>query len=439
MYAIVDLETTGGHPETDRIIEVAIYIHDGNKIVDEYSSLVDPGVEIPPFIARLTGISDAMVSKAPDFSAIAPKIASLLEGNIFVAHNVMFDYSFLMHSLAREGFNFSNHLLCTCKTSRSLLPGHPSYSLGRLCRSLSIELKDAHRAAADAKATAYLLDLLIEKTNGVLSPFFYVKEKKQNRSRIPNEQVEKLPHKAGVLYFLDEAGKIIYLVKSKNIRKKAWSVIGKFTNKRYAAVATLTTSIDYLVTGSQLVASIKEGEDIMALQPRYNRKFKVYETRYSIFEHLSKRGYLYLDAAVYDKSKNPIITFSNQQEAKKVLTEIEAEFELLNSKSIDNTGVNLFTDSPDLYNEKVVKAIENLTGKRKNFIITDAGPETGSLSLVVIRNGVYAGYLHTSNSQSLTNVEEVLENMQPSEDHPLAFKSIVKFVSQGNYRNIIHF
>lgn len=131
MFAIVDLETTGGIPENDQIIEVAIYHHDGEKITGSWSSLINPETVIPPFIARLTGISDVMVQKAPLFSAVAPQIAEMLTDRIFVAHNVMFDYSFLTHHLEQHGFPPIEHrLFCTCHSGRKLLPGYPSYSLG---------------------------------------------------------------------------------------------------------------------------------------------------------------------------------------------------------------------------------------------------------------------------------------------------------------------
>src|SRR4030095_11524432 len=201
MFAIVDLETTGGNPGTDKIIEIAIYIHDGATIRQEFSSLVNPEVPIPTFISRLTNITDEMVAAAPLFSDIAGEVANILGGNIFVAHNVLFDYSFLSYALAQEGLHYENKMLCTCKTSRILLPGFPSYSLSKLCRSLQIDLNDAHRAAADAKATAKILDMLITRSGGILDPFYSRKEKVVNKSRIPDKQIEKLPGRTGVLFF----------------------------------------------------------------------------------------------------------------------------------------------------------------------------------------------------------------------------------------------
>nr|HMT30862.1 exonuclease domain-containing protein [Bacteroidia bacterium] len=236
MFAVVDLETTGGHAGTDKIIEIAIYIHDGTRIVDEYSSLVNPGVEIPYFISKLTGITDDMVATAPTFSEIAGDIAAMLSNHVFVAHNVMFDYQFISFALKQEGYEYERKLLCTCRTSRTLLPGLPSYSLGKLCRSLSISLTDAHRASADAKATTYILDLLLAKTKGSLEPFYSRQHKLENTSRIPNEQLEKLPSRAGVLYFYDDQNNVIYVAHATNIRKKSISILGKLGTKRFAGI-----------------------------------------------------------------------------------------------------------------------------------------------------------------------------------------------------------
>ncbi|UOQ81923.1 PolC-type DNA polymerase III [Hymenobacter sp. 5414T-23] len=162
MYAIIDLETTGGQPTQDRITEIAIYIHDGEKVVDEYSTLLNPGRPIPFFITQLTGISDDMVRDAPKFHEVARKVVEMTEGCVFVAHNVRFDYSFLKKEFADLGYNYSRKTLCTVRLSRSLMPGQPSYSLGKLCQNIGIPLHDRHRASGDAAATAILFGRLLK-------------------------------------------------------------------------------------------------------------------------------------------------------------------------------------------------------------------------------------------------------------------------------------
>ncbi|SDM25506.1 exonuclease, DNA polymerase III, epsilon subunit family [Siphonobacter aquaeclarae] len=162
LYAIVDIETTGGIVTDSGITEVAIRLHNGLEIVDRYETLVNPERPIPPFIQGLTGINDEMVRDSPTFADVAAEIHRYLEGNIFVAHNVGFDYSFLKYHLSLAGIEFSAPRLCTVKLSRKIKPGHKSYSLGKLCNDLNITLNNRHRAAGDAEATAILFTRLLE-------------------------------------------------------------------------------------------------------------------------------------------------------------------------------------------------------------------------------------------------------------------------------------
>ncbi len=440
MFAVVDLETTGGHAGTDKIIEIAIFIHDGTQIIDAYSSLVNPGVPIPTFISRLTGITDEMVETAPVFEDIAAEVATVLGNHIFVAHNVMFDYNFIAYALKQQGFEYERNLICTCRTSRMLLPGHPSYSLSKLCRTLSIELHGAHRAAADAKATTVILELLLERSKGRLEPYFSRRQKLENTSRIPNEQLEKLPSKAGVLYFYDDQQSVIYVAHSNNIRKKSLSILSKIGTKRFSGIAALAVSVDYVATGGTLLAAIKEIEAIRTLNPRFNRVFKAIESRYSIYERLNKNGYLVLEARLYDPLGKPLVTFSGEKEARERLETALVEYNLIGQKELDKIQGKLFSEDTLIYNERVSQAIESIIKHRKNYLITDRGPGNNQLSMVVIRDGVYAGYLFADQKmQAYTDTAELLELIQPSEDHPLVFKSVIRHVSQAKYQKIINF
>jgi DNA polymerase-3 subunit epsilon len=156
MYAIVDIETTGGHANSNGITEIAIYIFDGDKVVDEFVSLVNPQYPIPPFLESYTGITNQMVQRAPKFNQIAPKVFELLKDNIFIAHNVNFDYSFIHYQLQQNGFDLNTDKLCTVRLSRKVFPGYKSYSLGNICGALGIPVHNRHRAAGDAIATVKL-------------------------------------------------------------------------------------------------------------------------------------------------------------------------------------------------------------------------------------------------------------------------------------------
>lgn len=168
MYAVVDIETSGGRAQVDKITEIAIYIHDGDKIVDEFSTLINPEVYIPSFITRLTGINNDMVATAPKFYEVAKKIVLMTEGCLFVAHNAPFDYRFIQEEFKRLGYNYQRQTMCTVRMSRKIIPGMGSYSLGNLCQNLGITINNRHRAAGDALATTKLLELLLVKTENKL-------------------------------------------------------------------------------------------------------------------------------------------------------------------------------------------------------------------------------------------------------------------------------
>lgn len=162
-YVVVDVETTGGRPPNDRVTEIgAVKIRHG-EVVAEWSSLIDPQKHIPAFITQLTGISDAMVADAPRFADIADDFAAFLDGAVFVAHNAGFDYGFIASEFRRIGRRFRHPKLCTVAGMRRWYPGHASYSLANLCKQYAIPLTQHHRALADARAAAHLLNLINDR------------------------------------------------------------------------------------------------------------------------------------------------------------------------------------------------------------------------------------------------------------------------------------
>ena len=162
MFAIIDIETTGNSYKYGKITEIAIYQHNGERVTGEYSTLINPEMDIPYFITELTGINNAMVCNAPRFFEVAKNIVEMTEGRTFVAHNSSFDYKFIQEEFNRLGYDYQRKTMCTVKLSRKLLPGHDSYSLGRLCDDLGIEINGRHRAAGDALATVKLFEILQE-------------------------------------------------------------------------------------------------------------------------------------------------------------------------------------------------------------------------------------------------------------------------------------
>ncbi len=170
MFAIIDIETTGNRHNYGKITEIAIYQHNGQEITGSFSTLLDPEMDIPYFITRLTGIDNNMIKDAPKFYEVAKKIIEMTKGRTFIAHNVSFDYKFIKEEYKRLGYDYNQKTMCTIKMARKLLPGHRSYSLGKICSDLGIEINGRHRAAGDALATVKLFEILLEKNKTFGNP-----------------------------------------------------------------------------------------------------------------------------------------------------------------------------------------------------------------------------------------------------------------------------
>ena len=200
MYAIVDIETTGGHASANGITEIAICIHNGKKVIERYETLVNPQRDIPIYIRALTGISNEMVSNAPLFDEVAADIYHLLNGKIFVAHNVNFDHSFVKYHLSQAGYDLQCNKLCTVRLGRKILPGLPSYSLGKLCHSLGIDNESRHRAGGDADATAKLFSILLQndKDGHITSALKQRSREQVLPANLDKGYIEKLPMMPGV-------------------------------------------------------------------------------------------------------------------------------------------------------------------------------------------------------------------------------------------------
>ena len=163
MYAILDIETTGGKFNEEGITEIAIYKFDGHEIVDQFVSLINPEIPIQPFVVQLTGINNAMLAQAPKFFEVAKRIIEITQDCVVVAHNASFDYRILRTEFRRLGYDFESHTICTVELAQKLMPEQPSYSLGKLVRALGIPVTDRHRASGDALATVKLFKMLLEK------------------------------------------------------------------------------------------------------------------------------------------------------------------------------------------------------------------------------------------------------------------------------------
>lgn len=271
-YAIIDVETTGGSAHRERLTEIAIAIHNGNKVIDTFESLINPERTIPPFIQRLTGITDDMVEDAPYFYEIAKKVVEMTEDCIFVAHNVKFDYMFIRSEYDRLGYSYQRRQLCTKQLSKKLFPEIGRYSLDRLIDFFGIHTDVRHRAMADVLATVEVFDHLIEADREY---GYFTSQINQGvkLSKLPEsvtiEDIHNIPETSGIYYFFGENDHLLYVGKSKNIQKRVLQHFSNATNKSWKFLSR-TFRIDYEVTGSEITAILREDEVIKKARPEYN-------------------------------------------------------------------------------------------------------------------------------------------------------------------------
>lgn len=290
-FVICDVETTGLNPIYDRIIEIALIKVENLRIVDTYSTLINPELFIPYHITKLTGIRNEDVFTAPKFSDIVLQVRDFLKDAIFVAHNASFDYKFLIHSFLRENlYPPDNPTLCTKLVARRVFPNLESYGLSSLTNFLNIENIKAHSAYGDALATTHLLlRLLLEgeqkylfgDLNSLLSLQYQpIKSIVEIRVRETiAKSLSKLPQKPGVYIFKDKNEHIIYIGKAKNLKNR---VLSYFRNddQKVRKIVHSAHYLDFIETSSELSAFLLESELIKKHKPRYNKALKIIR-RYS--------------------------------------------------------------------------------------------------------------------------------------------------------------
>ncbi len=267
MYAVIDIETTGGQFNKEGITEIAIYKFDGVEIVDQFISLVNPEIPIQPFVVKLTGINNAMLRQAPKFFEVAKRIIEITEGCIIVAHNAPFDYRILKLEFDRLGYQFQKPTLCTVEMSKVLLPDAQAYSLGKLVRSLGIPIADRHRASGDAMATLKLFKLLLDKDIDKQIVKQQIKnEVHQGISPKLFDILEKIPTSIGIFYIHNDKGNIIFIGKSNNIRKKLNQIFTADT-KIAKRIQKEVYTVTFEETGNELIALLKEREELLHNKP----------------------------------------------------------------------------------------------------------------------------------------------------------------------------
>lgn len=456
MYAILDIETTGGNNQSDRIIEIAIVLYDGEKVEEAFTTLINPERRIPYRISNITGITNEMVAGMPKFYEVARQIVEFTQDRTLVAHNAKFDYGFLKNEFKSLGFEYKRDVLCTVALSRSLLPGQKSYNLGRLCNAIGIEAKNFHRALADAKACASLFLNLLDiakkraadlETAGQLSRL-------NPDAHLKKEQIDKLPNETGVYYFYNEWQELIYVGKSVDIRSRVLSHFANNTSTKALEMKAAISHIRYAVTGSELVALLKESEEIKRFKPIYNRAQRRSRFSVGLFGSYDENGYLQFKYERLRKGgEEPISAFATLNEAKNFLTNMVEQHTLCQRLTSLQKGKGacfhhaihkckgacIGKESVKDYNFRAQEVIGRLKYAGNNLLIIDQGRNQNESSLVLVENGHYLGYGYIENEfieSELAVLKKCIQNFADNKD----VRQIINlYLRQGKPQRIIEF
>lgn len=420
IYTIIDVETTG---QGNRMTEISIFKYDGSIVIDEFTTLINPETLIPQYITALTGIDNDLVADAPVFSEVADAILRITEDAIFVAHNVNFDYNVIRGEFQKIGLEFNRKKLCTIRLSRKLIPGYRSYSLGKLCKSLNIDLVDRHRARGDAQATVILFELLLQQPNA--SDVFKTFLNKNSREatlppNLPKTAFEALPHAAGIYYFKDKKGKVIYVGKAKDLKKRVLSHFYSKTKKSLNMVRE-TRDIDFEVSGSELIALLMEDAAIKHHFPIYNKVAKRTITSYAIFSYEDRNGILHLASNKGKLVPNPIVTLFSIREVRLFLEKLCVKYNLCpkychlqeavsecSHFSIQNCGgICKGEESVEDYNYRVHQAINDVSDRKDDIIVKEKGRQPNEEAFVMIKGGDYLGYGFIEKSESIAHIDDL--------------------------------
>ncbi len=436
LYAIVDIETTGGTASRDKITEVAIVHHDGETITGKYSTLINPERSIPFHIIGLTGITNDMVANAPKFYEVARDIIEWTEGRVFVAHNVHFDYSFLKEEFKSLGYTYSRSTLDTVRLTRLAFPGHKSYSLSNLIQRFGLVIKDRHRALDDAWATAQIFTMIMQSGayEGTVNNFIAMGIKASNLPQgITMEDILKLPEGHGVYYFRNLQNTLIYVGKSKNIKSRIAQHFTDHTAKS-SKIRQSTHTLDFVETGNELAALIRESIEIRSLNPLYNKTQRNANYPYVIV--LNETEELPTFKIIKSKEATPVqkkLKFFTHKKLGEIYISSKINQLALRCSEIDeehNYDQSLLNVCLGLENPKdemIVSAYKDIFYEfisgislwfDEDFLLIEQGRNNEEKCVFLINNGQFYGYEYIDESIQLNDKESLKEFISPVLYHP---------------------
>lgn len=431
MYAVIDVEATGGKKGEESIIEVAIFLYDGKKVVDQLISLVQPDREIDVYVQKLTQITPKMVKTAPKFHELAKRIIEITEGAVIVGHNVEFDYRMFKQEFSKLGYTYYRETIDTLPLSEKHFPEADSYSLGKLSKSLGIPVSDRHRASGDARATLELFKLIQDKDSSkdIVSQEIITENKKTSLKF--DSILNELPNEIGVFYIFDKHKKIIYLSKSVNIAQSARKLLTGKSNLSNKIKLT-AVEITYEITGNELISWLKENHEIKTLKPSLNENQQKLNFPFTIYVD-EKNGYkqLRIDRTDYDSKLNYVLRMNSYNNAVRLLSLISEEYELcskINEMYVGEGaclgyavgechGACVEAESPESYNTRFGKFLSKVCLENKSLLIIGKGRNLSEKSFTWFKNGTCKGYGYFDLNNQIKTEELVQKRMIAIEEN----------------------
>jgi len=425
LFAVVDIESTGSVANQDKITEIAVIITDGEKEIDRFETLINPQQPITPFVVRLTGITNELVQDAPLFEEVANDLFEFLKGKVFVAHNVNFDYKFIKQAFSLCGIDFNEKRLCTVRLSREIIPGMPSYSLGKLTRSLGIGLNNAHRAMPDTEATSELFALLHKKNLPFIEASLKANSKESTLpANLPKARFKKLPKKTGVYYFYNSKGEVIYIGKAKNLKSRVSSHFTGKLSKKNEIFSREIFDVSFELTGSELIATFFEDIEIKHNWPVYNRSQKSRIDKFGIFIYEDRSNNKRLGINKVTNHSAFVKAFPTLSEARNWLIKKIDEFALKPSYC----GMEQF-DKDNTTAEEHAKNIEifldDFNLGEDTFVIKGKGRRADEKSFVYIEKGNYKGYGYYPEHAEVNDIDQ-LKNFLTLQKETILIRSTIK-------------
>lgn len=447
MYAVLDIEATGGKKGEEDIIEIAVYRFDGKKITDQLISLVCPDRKIDPYVQKLTQITQKMVKTAPKFHELAKRIIEITDGAILVGHNVEFDYRMLKQEYRKLGYSYYRETIDTVPLSEKYFPEVESYSLGKLSKSLGIPVSDRHRASGDARATLEIFKLLLDKDSAKNIAKFVVEPAKTSGKFA--EHYDELPNTEGLFYVLNAENEVIYLSRTPNL---AQSVRKLLTGKSALSnqIRMNFHRITHEVTGNDLISRIKENHEIRNLQPQFNSKI----TDFPFCLSLSKNpeGYFVLQIERLKKTSGTVVFgISSLRVAQQLLSLLTEEYHLcpkinrlashsekcLSYSLNECYGACEGKEAVEIYNARVEEFLNKIDLTGRSFLMTGQGRKRGEYSFLWIKDGVFQGYGYYELYHQIKTEKRLRERMIPVENNFNTQSLIQRFLFTERYGSLI--